>query len=162
MSRYSWLIAVALLLLPGAAGHAGEMEPAGESRPADARAASLITSGFDGFLTSRLTQLAATLNVEREKLGLSFDGTPMGTLLGYVSANGQHREAQIDRLGRELPGLRFATGQPEQRRQLQLRIPLSAGAAVTSGYQASPLDLGLSGTDGDVAHEFKIGASLRF
>lgn len=163
MTRHSWVIAAALMSLPAAGAGAGEMRGSVESGLPEAQASRPAAPGFDGFLQIRLAQLAATLNPERKQPGLSFAGTPMETLLGYLaSADESSLDARIDRVKRASVGLRYGGGKPERESELELRIPFSGGAALTSGYEASRLDVGLGSTDGDVEHLFKIGASLRF
>lgn len=45
---------------------------------------------------------------------------------------------------------------------LGLRIPLSDRTAIVPTYDLDDRDVGMAGTDGDRAHRFRIGASLRF
>ena len=162
MTRQAFVLAAVLLFLTGSASNASEAQPSVEVRLPGPVPSSQGVTGFDGFLATKLTQLAATLNAERESFGLSLDGTLMNSLLGHVSGDDDRLHGRIDRLKRSSVGLRFNGGEPEKESELELRFPLSGGAAVVSGYEASRLDLGLTSTDGEVAHEFKIGASLRF
>lgn len=162
MTRQAYVIAAALLFLSVSSSNAAEVQPSGEVDRLGSVPGSQEATGFDGFLTTKLAQLAATLNAERGNLGLQLDGSAMDSLLAYVSRGDDRIDGRIDRVKRSSVGLRFNGGEPEKERELELRFPLSGGAAVVSGYEASRLDLGLTSTDGDVAHEFKIGASLRF
>lgn len=162
MTRHFWVLAAALASVPLAGAGATDILPSVESGPA-AQASHGAGPGFEGFLQDKLAQLAATLNAESNHLGLNLEGTRMETLLGWLSGGNEGRlEDRIDHLKRSSAGLRYHGGEPQKEREFELRVPLHGGAALTSGYEASRLDVGLGSTDGDVAHEFRIGASLRF
>lgn len=163
MTRHFWMIAAALTSFPAAVAGASETQPSVESGPPEAPASHRAAPGVDGFLQARLAQLAATLNAERKHLGRTLEGTRVESLLGYLAGTDEGSlEARIDHLKRSSVGLRYNGGEPEKESEFELRIPLNGGAALTSGYEANRLDVGLGSTDGEISHEFRIGASLRF
>ena len=59
-------------------------------------------------------------------------------------------------------GLRGTNRPGPDEKPLGLRIPLSKMTAIVPTYDIERLDIGLAATDGDRAHTFRIGASLRF
>jgi len=72
-------------------------------------------------------------------------------------------EAALERLkDSESIGLRDAYGADPDRDSLGLRIPLSEKTAIVPTYDVERRDIGMSGTDDDRAHRFRIGASWRF
>lgn len=72
-------------------------------------------------------------------------------------------EAALERLkATDRIGLRGAYKLSPDGDSLGLRIPLSDRTAIVPTYDLDDRDVGTAGTDGDRAHRFRLGASLRF
>lgn len=100
---------------------------------------------------------------------------PAATARSAVAGDGpaqrlSTRAARIEDLGTALErlevtdriGLRNAYKLGSDGDSLGLRIPLSDKTTIVPTYDVDDRDIGMAGTDGDRAHRFRIGASLRF